>query len=409
MIHEACHVLTWEPIFVGALPELDASTFVQMSMGFEGFCFWYPDIVVAKQLRDRYANGDVVLSRRGASSPHFTPHMAFDALGIKDTAEIRQIYLDAFSGLSTPLATKAGMTHAASRSLGRRIYGFYAKGKLDVASLYTELNRVKLFSSFARRFWLPGLPSVLPDALLARTRAGEMSLDDYCNEIADSGFSWIAGLDEAELSAVAFRRSVQTRAYFAWTIRHVLHAGLFVEPDGAGVSAADVAQIVDQLDDYLACLEKVLLVVRDQPRHVRARDSAVAALTTADRRYDRTVRLPLKRARLWVRNRRQIFPNDDVQLPWGLLQHAKAMPRHYDYALTRCLEIGRALAEKRRPLPSATKEVCRRPADRADLGRWLRAHNRFMTHPEVLPHWSVMLSDSNPGSGTFRELLFVYH
>jgi hypothetical protein len=409
VIHEACHVLMWEPLFVGAMAELDASTFVQMSMGFEGFCFWYPDIVVAKQLRDRYANGDVVLSRRGASSPHFSPHMAFDALGIDNADRIRQIYLDAFSGLSTPLATKVGMAHAASRSLARRIYGFYARGKLDVARLYTELNRVKLFGDFARRFWLSGLPSALPDALLARTRAGEISLDEYCDEIAGAGFRWIAGLDEARLMAVAFRRMVQTRAYFAWTVRHVLREQLFVGPSGAGVPASGVEEIVGQLDHYLARLERILLVMRDRPGHVHARDLAGAALAAADRHYDRAVRLRLKRARLWVRNRRQIFPNDSVQLPWGPLRRAEATPRRREHALQRCLEIGRGLAGERRPLPPATSEVCRRPARDADLDRWIRAHNRFMTHPEVLPRWSIMLSDVDPCRDSFRELLFVYH
>jgi hypothetical protein len=405
VIHEACHVLTWEPLFVGALPELDASTFVQMSMGFEGFCFWYPDIVVAKQLRDRYANGDVVLSRRGASSPHFSPHMAFAELGIEDAAEIRQIYLDAFSGLRTPLATKAGTAKAASRSLGKRIYGFYVKGKRDIASLYAELDRMKLFSNFARRFWLPGLPSILPDTLLARTRAGEISLDEYCNEIASSGFPWIAKLDEAQLSAVALRRSVQTRAYFAWTLRYVLHERLFIDSERAGASPADVARIVDRVDDYLIQLEEILVAVRDRDNHVRAR----AALDVADRRYDRTIRMPLKRARLWVRNRRQIFPNDDTRLPLGPLQRTKLWPRSRDRALTRCLEISRALAEKRRPLPSAIQDVCRPPVNNSDLDRWLRAYNQFMVHSEVLPCWSVMLSDSRPSNGAFRELLFVYH
>jgi hypothetical protein len=54
-------------------------------------------------------------------------------------------------------------------------------------------------------------------------------------------------------------------------------------------------------------------------------------------------------------------------------------------------------------------EVCRRPARDADLDRWIRAHDQFMTHPEVLPRWSVMLSDVDPCKESFRELLFVYH
>jgi hypothetical protein len=100
-----------------------------------------------------------------------------------------------------------------------------------------------------------------------------------------------------------------------------------------------------------------------------------------------------------------IFPSEKVQLPWGPLCGVRLTQSRRELALRRCLEIGRALTERRRAVPAVLGDVCRSAEDGAG---WAEAHDRFMADPEVLPHWSVRLSELHPRKGAFRELLFVY-
>ena len=101
--HEATHVLLWEPLFTGKCKNLTRQQFTDASLVFEGFCFWYADIIVTQTMRSRLPDGELAHARSAVSLANFHPFRAFKAIGINDHEKILDIYMQSFAGGITEL------------------------------------------------------------------------------------------------------------------------------------------------------------------------------------------------------------------------------------------------------------------------------------------------------------------
>jgi hypothetical protein len=408
LAHEAMHVLLWEPFFAGRIGRLTETDFTAYSLAFEGYCFFYADIVVTPLLRERFPDGELVLSRSAVSSPYFHPYRVFKALGITDRTQILRTYVQAFGGYETPLVTRR-VSSPLVHDFARRAYRFHASHRRDSRRLYRALRHMGLFAGLAERFCrVEGIPSLLGEDLLDTLQeSGSLA---FCQGLHERGMRRLARAPSAHLQRVRLRRALQTRAYFAFQLRTVLVERLYVP--AASLSCRQAA-IVTTIDRYLDRLERALGMLT---AHVATREIQ-SAQQQSDRLFSRDVRGPLLAAKAWVGRRELIHPRrelarldvlacgsegrGDEQAYLSLVQRLLGManPRHLDGPARRMPSV------LLRPLIDG---ALARGQDEAASCAFTGALREALAEPALLETWSVPLSAIDPLHNRFRDLTFVY-
>jgi hypothetical protein len=398
LLHESMHVLLWEPFFVGRLRGLTKKQHLEWSIGFEGFCFFYGDIVVTPKIRTKFPDAEVVFTRSAISQDEFHPYRVFDALGIRDRDAILDVYLDAFVGRSTPVYERA-QTNAYTLETMQRMYGYHVTSLQPTRRVYDVLREIGILDDFYERFCkVPGLPSLGDDALLGMLERDGFA--DYCRAWFRRGLSALGRSSAADIGRVRLRRTIQTRAYFAYQVRAILAQRLFVSANGRAPSAPTTTKLRDDLDRYLERLEAALACLADGGA-VRSIERQIAG---ADAHYERALRRIFRRDRLWV-SRRELI-----------------LPRREDVARV-TLAPGRERRKAVEGLSRFTLDRIKRRNGTAHLATWLegerqleqgrydaagRRFRQVLRAPDVLEEWSLPLESVHPAANQFRELLFVY-
>lgn len=398
--HEAVHVLALEPFFCGRRPIGTQEAFVTWKLANEALAFWYADMVLTPAIRDYVPGAEFVYNRSAVSNAAFHPEEAFRRAGVTDAHGVLSLYVDAFLGGKIMLDVRA---NAYFRVLGNQLGEFYSTGGRNLANWYRVLREIGLFDGYYERFCaIDGLPS-----LWSRRRTDEVArlpVGQYALRVGLECMPALTQCTARRIALVRVRRHLQTRAYFAWTILHAVRNERIV-----CVDSFDCAAIGAELDYYLAQLEDAL--------HALARRAAlgdiVRQLRAADRLYERRIRAAMNDAGAHARYRYHLFPffaPTDALI--GLADDRSAFTKKEMMAIVRFVMQRFDWNEGggRSDLVGVV-ELLNGFLLRANArgGSALRdAYNRFMSHPQVLRHWSVAIGDVSPESNRFREIAFVY-
>ncbi len=397
-VHEALHVLLLEPFFTGHVSFARRSTFEELYLSTEGFAFFYCDFVLTPKLRMALPHGELLYSRDSVSSPRFSPEAALRAVGLTDRARILKLYVDAFCGRRTELL---GHESLRADSLARDICRFYFNWRKPVLKLHGYLRESGVVTELHRRFCaVPGLPPIAEGSLLALAAKG---VHAYLRAFWRRGLPALARLEPARLEAVRARRSVQTRAYFALTLRHVLATERYFSTDDVTLTRAEARAFIGRVDAYLEALERAL-----RGSLVRGDHATLAReLRRADADYRKHLHEPLRARALWCSERR--YAHDLMRLGLGVRTfgvHDLRAVRDADLQF-----VGKLLLESMTRAPRGTtavleavRQLATVPTARSERERIAR-YRAVLTSATVAPMWAVPLASIDPARNRFRELI----
>ncbi|WP_146176577.1 hypothetical protein [Chromobacterium sp. Panama] len=415
--HELVHCLLWEPFFSGSFRPT-RKQFTDLSLAFEGFCFWHSDIILTRNIRAMTPDNELVYQRNCVSQSHFHPYRAFKAAGVTDDLTALDFYLAAFSGYRTPLHDSDDLF---VRNLVRRTIKLYVTHTRSLAAVYRELSRAGTFREFHKRFCShPGIPKLLSTPFDPGANTFE-----YLRWVATIGMPSLSRLPNSQLACVRTRRSIQTRAYHAMQLLSLLRDGKLSNKDG--VVASDTCSILKPIvASYLDRLEEAMkaLVESCTP------DIAENMVVDADRYYEVEVRRRIQHLDLWVASRTLILGPTTDSLRAGqalnlgfsstfaeasesilrkLVHHAigvylnkvvaGATPGQNSASTIEAMTLGSRLLGTFEALQSGVSGA------REDLVAQLV---QFFHLDPIRSQWSVPLDSIMPAQGKFRELAFIF-
>jgi hypothetical protein len=416
--HEAMHILLWEPLFVGfAKSPITSKTFSELSLCFEGFCFWYADIIITKNLRERFLDGEFIFNRNAVSQPGFHPYRAFSILGINDPIKILDLYGEIFSGKKDTLFYRK-KSDLYIGDLLERFGGFYVYSINSIRLLYKEYEAMNFFSEYKVRFCdKDGLPSLLNDDLLLID--WQKNPQEYCKKIFKIALPSINAITKRQLTRVQQRRSIQTRAYHAYGIISALNRGLVFSAKRQEYKRNLFKR---NLEIYLVKLESALMLLAKNGSIVKVQHM----MNQADIFYSKYIRVYSEKNSLWLNSRFLLFPNltgtfnrfgrlgESEELKWNEMN---ALTRHalrisYDY-LNQLLNKKSELKNQTRIRSKIGKLILAVPKSRnhassSEIKKWKSAFNSLVLDKEILKIWSVELCKCDPQKNKFREVNFVY-
>lgn len=406
LAHEAMHVLMWEPFFCGQFRP-SRHEFRELSLAFEGFCFWYADLVVNEKMRLTFPDGESVLERCSVSQTAVHPKTGFKLLRLQSPRKAMNTYIDAFCGYETSLSRKT--KDPIVLNLAERFYSFYSSTVEGPNGMFQVFKQFGLLDEFFTRFCRArGLPSLLPGEITS-FRASE-NVRNYCWRVFEQGMKHIEGLSTEAIKGVRLRRSIQMRAYFAFSLRHLLRAG-HIRTQRGGFPAA---KVLANLQKYIDQLEVAIGELVGEPK------AAVLTIKNADTYFSREIRSSFLRHDVRAAARAQLVPDlpGHSQLILDerrenisarkLRLFARAVLNEYvrpnlDFSGKKAastslaalsVDVARIIAPGRMPL--------------ARKRRLSRKLDQILAHELVFPMWSLPLASVNPERNDFREILFIY-
>lgn len=403
--HESMHVLLWEPFFTGRLSP-NRKQFKEYSLAFEGLCFWFGDIIVNRKMRLLAPDGELVFSRNAASQPHFHPYRVFDQMKIKKEDKILDVYLAAFCGQNSGLKGASGIL---PRNLNARFEKFYKGTHKPTNRMFDTLKRIGIFEEYFERFCRqPGIPTLLPEPVLNLASAGDLL--KYCHSVYQKGMPHIEGLSRVDIEAVRVRRSIQTRAYFAYCLRHLVGSRYITK-----APAFEVEPCLREIEIYLEGLDSALAALCEQKTALSRK-----LLDRADRHYGRAIHSEFSKSKLATTRREHIIP----ELPGHTVLHlfedrsnlsdrdmTKFCQAILDQYAIPSLDLKSQPELSRDLLVEIEKTVsilveCKK---RKSAIQKLRAQvDQLLLSELVFRRWSVPLASISPQHNRFRELLFLY-
>jgi hypothetical protein len=396
--HEAVHVLSLEPVFVGAMPLGDADRMTTLLMGSEALAFWYADMVVTPAIRRTIPKAELVYGRSAVSNLTFHPEEVFRRLGIRGRSAILLGYIQTFIGEDGAIGSG---NDPFGLHLRRSLRELYDQTRGPVHHLHALYERLGL-PEYLKRFCLPGLPSLLSRRELER--AATLSMEAYLTELGTRWLPALADLKPEEVKAVCLRRHAQTRAYYAWSLQALLRKGWVA----TGVDGQPTT-VSPALDVYLAALEFALCQLHDGATH----EQVEASMRAADDAFEKDVREPLLSMRAFVTRRAHLhpffaptegvigLPSDDLVLSRGQMV---AIIKH----LTDKFDWGPAFTVDGDHETVALLYSFLTIAKKCGLDDVCEQFDHLMRRPDVIPFWSVYLAALSPTRNVFRELAFAF-
>jgi len=413
--HEANHVLLWEPLFVGKCKNISRRRFVDASLFFEAYCFWYADIIVTRNLRTKLPDGEFVRIRSAPSQPNFHPYRAFKAMGIEQPEKILDIYFKCFMGGETELYHSRDKPYVAD--LLRRFIAFYDESLKPSRLLFKQLTAMNFFNDFYRRFCsIPGLPSLLPERILNMDSLKEPWA--YCHAIRGVGYRHIDNISESHISKVRVRRFIQTRAYTAYSLIYALESGSVFSRNRKKINSEE---ILGEIKHYINTLETMIQALgKGSPlEHIQR------ICRRADQMYSQKIRPFFISNDIWMSRRLFIFPPLKTKTSYfGILNDKEKISKPDLLKLNQTLLIQFCNPKLSMMASFKTKSDTRMARDTGDLlaassrvgerwtplraKEWKSAYNEVLLDSEILQQWSVPLAAIDPEHNTFREILFIY-
>lgn len=394
-VHESLHVLLLEPFLTGRQSFASSRQLQEAYLSFEAFGFWYCDVILSPRLRVAMPDTELHYSRETVSSPRFSPARALKAVGVTREDAALRLYVAAFNGRPTRLATR---DEVFARSLARRIYGFYFNWKKTLGRLHHYFKEMSVIGELQRRFCRrPGIPSIFSDRTLDEFSPSDV--ERYLVQVWKTEIPSFGSIPRARLDAVRCRRRIQTRAYFAYVVLAVLEQRMYFSGSRKPLGEAVRTKVVGDLGAYLDQLDAAMsLLIAGNTR------LALVAVTRADDLYSRRVLRVVRAHDLWVAERR--YYHDLMQLELGTRTFgigARAVGRRDVELITKLMiEAMRHRPDLSPALMSAFAELSRL-VDITDPARRLRQFKAFLKKESVVRLWSVPLADIDPRAERFRE------
>lgn len=386
--HEAMHVLLLESFFCGRYHFKKAQKLQELYLMFEGFSFWYSDIVLTPKLRVRMPYNEILYKNSAVSSRLFHPSQAMAAAGITNQDEALDLYLDAFRGKMTELYKTDDIF---ALNLQQRIGQFYSENLKPLNTLFKTLKDAGIFSEFTKRFTqVPGIPTLFSE----RTLNIDLDIDaeKYAKNLFKTELSHIEKMPDSEIEAVRIRRKIQTRAYYAFCLRTIL------KKEGS--------PLLPKLEIYISKLEQQLktnLISRNL-------DICEIEIKKADAFYDQNIRSIFTKKNQWVLSRQSLLKmtwHNSKVVTFEPAQNTKDIDKKIEsilWAITESIRLkGDLMARLLKPL-----SLLQQAKTVKSSSRKMKFYNQVLMMPEILPIWSVRLDSFNPSKNQFRELLFSY-
>lgn len=411
LVHEAMHVLLWEPFFCGRFKP-NRTNFRDLSLAFEGFCFWYAEIVVNGKLNFKFPDGEGVLERNSVSQSLAHPQSAFRGLKLTDPRQIMQIYTQAFRGYETKLSQPT--TDPIVLNLAERFYSFCITTVRGPHGMFEAFKEFGLFDEFYSRFCkVRELPSLLPESLLGFPM--NLDTDTYCWKMYAEGMKHVAGLNHKQIVQVRLRRAIQTRAYFAYCLKHTIDSRNF-----SAHAKFPASKTLKGINTYINILESSIASLRLDHRQSKRQ------LWTADQAFEHDVRKPLQKYKVLTTVRSQLVPelpghsklkvNEDRSSlsPAKLTKFAQGVLQTYvkpklEFNRNSRASVGLAKTTLRILKLTHKIEGSRNHEHKAKWARSLSTEiDAVLKHELVFTQWSLPLAAINPARNSFREILFIY-
>lgn len=419
LAHELMHILLWEPLFCGRLRP-SKNQFIDLSLAFEGCCFWYADILLTPRLRLRYPDGEWIGARRSISQPNFHPYRAFYAMGLKDENKIRDIYIDAFCGYKTRLLNS---TNIYALNLSQRIYSFYGRSAWEVTKMHDVLRDIGFFNEYYERFCkIEKLPSILSEPILNTSPAKDVH--GYCDLVFSQGLDHIHELSPAEIEKIRIRRSAQMRAYYAMTFLWIIKND-FIQNQKGKMSRQVRLELCNHLEKYLYFLEQALYALANKI----PKEEIYETIQFADDFYSKNILTHFVCHKTWISQRVAIsnrFSKNQSSFGSGAnIEKWKAEDIN-DFIkwlllnpLSRLLKSDNKLQKRDATLINQAHglvydilnqmgELSKNPSDTLKRKKINNRLKKLLSNEVILREWSVKLGDIHPGRNKFREPIFIY-
>jgi hypothetical protein len=390
-LHEIEHLLLFEPFYIGKLPIGSLNWFLEVYFSLEATSVWHMEHTISPALNSPFPDKERFLDRAGLTTKRYSQKRAFKNANLSSSQTLN-CYLDSFTGRRSLLV---GKNDVFQFNLVSRFYGFYFESLAPLKFFYKELSEVGAFKEYYERFCnVPGLPTFLPDDFEAIE--SQQSLRKYCHQFFFKEIFLIDGLDKNQRNRIRVRRKLQTRAYFALSIRETLNSKNYfstlksrplrkVEQDAAFAKAA-IQIYLDKIEDLL-----------HQLANGAAAQKVETLSQTNDRYYEREVRNRFENSSLWISKRTQFFQaRKDLQS--GPIDANSLNPTRREMQSIHQILV-RGLKEN-----SFDSEQMSSIGSNFDLSNW----KDRITSPDLAPIWSRKLSDCQPLKNRFSELLFVF-
>lgn len=416
LIHEMLHVVLWEPFFTGKIKIESFEQYFKLALSFEAFCFWHTDIIATPNLRALAPDGEFVYGRTTISTKNFYPLRALRAVGLKNKEEILKIYVNAFLGANTKL-DRLQSPHIKNITL--RIFDFYNRSISPHRKIYQIFKDSQIFDQFYFRFCqVENIPQLFENSYLEKNTYSNMI--PYFVDIWKKRLPQIMlAPNKSNLLRVQLRRSIQTRAYFTYQIIQAFKNEQVFSLNRK-IKNHDSRDHLKNLESYLKMLEVIInqLSIRSLPELRRL-------ISKSDRYYHLNLRMKFSHQQLWMSRRKFIFPELKTESNFfGLLPTNVKIRKKQAHVLLNWINreiiffktnnsLMNAAGNGRTGAKSFLKLV-----DQSNLKSstqfvknskiWIKTYNQFLVCAEILPNWSVQLSEINPAKNDFREICFEF-
>jgi hypothetical protein len=395
MMHESNHILFWEPFFTGVDRPKTAREYRRLALGLEGANFWNDSFNLSPALSKslKAPDGEKSGERQDAGNRVYAGRVALSELGCHKKELLRE-FINVFQGKSSKMGSLSKMPIALNvlAKNGSAFYGGRKKSDL----FFNILNEMEIFTSYFDRFCKkPGIPALFDWKFRILNREEEFA--DYLFGKFWRDYRKKSVLD---LNRIRLRRRIQTRAYFAFELRHLLKDNLvFSQPSGKIFGAI---RLIPSVERYLDGLEKILeRLIEGAPLFRISRE-----LQNNDRFYEDNIRKNVRSECLWMAKRYFVLPLlETSDHSFGLKADGEIVEAtEYELLLDYAKDLYENSRVKGLGLQAEIAGIQKMRNEKSKR----RKMNELISRAPVLNQWSLPLSDMSPLHDQFPELYFRY-
>lgn len=408
LLHESMHVLMWEPFFCGKfVPK--KKDFLELSLLFEGFCFWYADFVTNNQIALFFPDGGKVFTTHAVSQIQYHPKNVFKKINIRQKKEILNTYLNAFCGRETVFSEIKN--DILVNEFSKRFYGFYEGTQSAPMNMFDVFCKINLFEDYFDKFCnIKNMPTLLLKSEEKLIQQGRYS--DYVFKIYNTTMNGINKMNVDDILSVRMRRAIQTRAYYLYQIIFLIRSKNF-----SSKKSLNTNTVMTRLHKYENLLEHALKTLCETGKiHLAKR-----LVNQADSYYNKNILL-LMGDNVRTSYKHQIMP--------ALPHHVLVSPNDKRLGLNQKKIVAYSKALVGSSLDEIAN-VCDGSKNAVDLLKLLKKItliisnfdknprskinpqlsnylDQFIAHPLIAKDIFLSLNTFNPKKNTFREIIMGY-